>query len=112
MNHLYYGDNLDVLRREIQGEVADLVYLDPPFNSSRSYNLLFKQVKGDPSPAQIYAFEDTWTWSPLLYEKFKEERRNAPLFELVEALHRVLGTSEMMAYVLMMAPACLSSTRR
>ncbi len=104
VNELHYGDNLEVLREKIPDEVADLIYLDPPFNSSRSYNLLFKQVKGEPSPAQIHAFEDTWTWSPLLYEQFKADRRNARLFELIEALYRILGASEMMAYVLMMAP--------
>jgi len=107
MNELHYGDNLEVLREKIPDEVADLIYLDPPFNSSRSYNLLFKQVKGDPSPAQIHAFEDTWTWSPLLYDLFKADHRNAPLFELVEALHHILGASEMMAYILMMAPRLL-----
>jgi site-specific DNA-methyltransferase (adenine-specific) len=107
INELHYGDNLEVMREKIPDEIADLVYLDPPFNSSRSYNLLFKQVKGDPSPAQIHAFEDTWTWSPLLYEQFKADRRNAGLFELIEALYRILGASEMMAYVLMMAPRLL-----
>ena len=112
MNQLFYGDNLEVMRERIPDEVADLVYLDPPFNSSRSYNLLFKQVKGDPSPAQIHAFEDTWTWSPLLYEQFKADRRNATLFELIEALHRILGASEMMAYVLMMAPRLLELYRK
>jgi adenine specific DNA methylase Mod len=60
-NTLYYGDNLSVLREHIPGESVDLIYLDPPFNSSRNYNLLFKQAKGDDSPAQIMAFEDTWT---------------------------------------------------
>jgi len=112
MNQLFYGDNLEVMRERIPDEVADLVYLDPPFNSSRSYNLLFKQVKGDPSPAQIHAFEDTWTWSPLLYEQFKDDRRNARLFELVEALYRILGASEMMAYILMMAPRLLELHRK
>jgi DNA modification methylase len=84
-NELHYGDNLEVMRQKIPDEIADLVYLDPPFNSSRSYNLLFKQVKGDPSPAQIHAFEDTWNWSPLLYEQFKDDRRNARLFEPIGA---------------------------
>lgn len=58
-NELHYGDNLTVMREKIPDEIADLIYLDPPFNSARNYNLLFKQVKGDPSPAQIMAFEDT-----------------------------------------------------
>ena len=71
-NTLCYGDNLNVLREHIPNESVDLIYLDPPFNSARNYNLLFKQVKGDSSPAQIMAFEDTWQWSPLLYEQLSE----------------------------------------
>ena len=62
-NRLYYGDNLEVLRDSIADESVDLVYLDPPFNSSRSYNVLFKEAKGVESEAQIEAFGDTWTWS-------------------------------------------------
>ncbi len=106
-NTLYYGDNLSVLREHIPDESVDLIYLDPPFNSARNYNLLFKQVKGDSSPAQIMAFEDTWTWSPLLYDEFKQDLRNGRLFTLVAALYEILGPSEMMAYILMMAPRLL-----
>jgi site-specific DNA-methyltransferase (adenine-specific) len=111
MNYLHYGDNLQVLREKIADVSVDLIYLDPPFNSSRNYNLLFKQVKGDASPAQIMAFEDTWTWSPLLYEHFKSESRNGRLFPLVSALFEILGPSEMMAYILMMAPRLLELHR-
>jgi len=111
-SELHYGDNLKVLREKIPDEIADLIYLDPPFNSARNYNLLFKQVKGDPSPAQIMAFEDTWTWSPHLYDEFREEERNARLFPLIAALYDVLGPSEMMAYVLMMAPRLLELHRK
>ena len=56
MNHLYYGDNFGVLRDSIKDESVDLVYLDPPFNSDRDYNLLFKSPKGQQSEAQITAF--------------------------------------------------------
>lgn len=59
MNTLYYGDNLKILRESIATESVDLIYLDPPFNSSRSYNVLFKDESGEDSPAQITAFEDT-----------------------------------------------------
>jgi 16S rRNA G966 N2-methylase RsmD len=45
MNHLYYGDNLQILREHIKDESIDLIYLDPPFNSKRDYNLLFKSHK-------------------------------------------------------------------
>jgi site-specific DNA-methyltransferase (adenine-specific) len=60
MNQLYYGDNLQVLREHIADESVDLIYLDPPFNSKRDYNLLFKAPSGHDSEAQIEAFEDTW----------------------------------------------------
>ena len=59
MNHLYYGDNLKVLREHIRDETVDLIYLDPPFNSNASYNVLFKSPTGDQSAAQIEAFDDT-----------------------------------------------------
>ena len=62
-NHLYYGDNLDVLREHIKSASVDLVYLDPPFNSNATYNVLFRGPSGDSSQAQIEAFEDTWHWN-------------------------------------------------
>ncbi len=115
INQLHYGDNLEVLREKtdlIPDESVDLIYLDPPFNSQRTYNLLFKQVKGDPAPAQIMAFTDTWNWSPLMLEEFREDARNAPIFDLVESLYKLLGDSEMMAYVLMMGPRLLELHRK
>jgi 16S rRNA G966 N2-methylase RsmD len=63
MNLLYYGDNLDVLRRHVDDESVDLVYLDPPFNSNASYNVLFAEHDGTKAAAQIKAFEDTWEWN-------------------------------------------------
>jgi site-specific DNA-methyltransferase (adenine-specific) len=62
-NALYYGDNLAVLRESIADESVDLIYLDPPFNSNASYNVLFKAPSGKQSQAQIEAFEDTWHWT-------------------------------------------------
>jgi site-specific DNA-methyltransferase (adenine-specific) len=61
-NRLYFGDNLDILRREVPDASADLIYLDPPFNSNATYNVLFKEKSGEESAAQIMAFEDTWQW--------------------------------------------------
>jgi len=61
-NLLYYGDNLDILRRYIKDESVDLVYLDPPFKSNQDYNVLFAEQDGARSAAQIKAFEDTWRW--------------------------------------------------
>ena len=62
-NRLYFGDNLGVLRKHVETESVDLVYLDPPFNSSASYNVLFKEKSGRDSAAQIMAFDDTWHWT-------------------------------------------------
>lgn len=65
MNHLYYGDNLDVLQRYIKDESVDLVYLDPPFKSNQDYNVLFAEKDGTGAAAQFRAFEDTWEWNQL-----------------------------------------------
>lgn len=51
-NTLFYGDNLDILREYIADESVDLIYLDPPFNSNRSYNVLFKNEAGTESESQ------------------------------------------------------------
>jgi len=61
-NVLYYGDNLDILRRYVRDESVDLIYLDPPFKSNQNYNVLFKEKDGTQAASQIRAFEDTWTW--------------------------------------------------
>jgi len=62
-NQLYYGDNLEVLKRYVKDESVDLVYLDPPFNSRQDYNVLFAKKDGSQSSSQIRAFEDTWEWN-------------------------------------------------
>lgn len=61
-NVLYYGDNLDILKRYVKDESVDLIYLDPPFNSNAAYNVLFKEKDGTEAASQIRAFDDTWTW--------------------------------------------------
>ncbi|MBI2842216.1 MAG: site-specific DNA-methyltransferase [Armatimonadetes bacterium] len=111
-NTLYYGDNLPIMREHIADESIDLVYLDPPFNSARDYNVLFKQARKDENQAQITAFTDTWQWSKRRYEEFFDDPRNAKLFDLMESLYRILGQSEMMAYLVMMAPRLLELHRK
>jgi site-specific DNA-methyltransferase (adenine-specific) len=61
-NKLFFGDNLQILRKHVPDETVDLVYLDPPFNSKADYNVLFKTTAGEASAAQATAFKDTWTW--------------------------------------------------
>jgi hypothetical protein len=63
-NVLFYGDNLDILRRYLPDASVDLVYLDPPFNSNRDYNVIFRDESGNATDAQLLAFEDTWHWGP------------------------------------------------
>jgi hypothetical protein len=70
-NLLYYGDNLEILRRYIDDESVDLVYLDPPFKSNQNYNVLFAERSGTKSAAQIKAFEDTWQWDLGAEEAFR-----------------------------------------
>ncbi len=71
-NTLYYGDNLDVLHRDIADESVDLVYLDPPFNSNATYNVLFAEQNGSRAAAQIKAFGDTWKWDQTAAQAFQE----------------------------------------
>jgi adenine specific DNA methylase Mod len=112
-NQLFYGDNLRVLRDEVKDETVDLVYLDPPFNSAANYNVLFREASGEQSAAQITAFEDTWHWTHESEATYQELVTDAPerLARLVEAMRQMLGTSDMMAYLVMMAPRLLELHR-
>lgn len=106
MNRLFFGDNLDVLRDHTPNESVDLVYLDPPFNSARDYNVLFKETSGKPSEAQILAFEDTWEWGPKSEETYQHFLLEGPTDtrRALEAFRTILGQSDMMAYLTMMTP--------
>ena len=104
-NKLRYGDNLDILRERIPTESVDLIYLDPPFNSNRSYNVLFKSKSGDDSMAQIEAFDDTWTWaqeSEELYFELISGAAPLKVAEALEAMRKLLGDNDMLAYLVMM----------
>ncbi len=115
-NTLYYGDNLDVLRQHVPDESVDLVYLDPPFNSNASYNVLFKERSGEESPAQIKAFTDTWDWTLESERTFEQEIILHPetppkVKDMVTALRQFLGSNAMMAYLVMMAPRLVELRR-
>lgn len=105
MNALYYGDNLAVLRESIKSETVDLIYLDPPFNSNASYNVLFKAPSGKGSQAQIEAFEDTWHWNIHAEQAFDETIKsgNTDAASLLMAMRSALGDNDLMAYLAMMA---------
>jgi len=105
-NRLYYGDNLDILRKYIKDESIDLIYLDPPFNSNQAYNVFFPEKNGTKSRAQIRAFEDTWHWDLTAQETWTEiveKIANRRLADLMIAMKKFLGTNDMMAYLVMMA---------
>lgn len=130
MKQLYYGDNLQVLREHIADESVDLIYLDPPFNSKRDYNLLFKTPKASKKTAskaaltveepqaeygdaQITAFEDTWQWGQQAENEFREILKcgNTDVAELMQALRAFLKENDMMAYLTMMCNRLLELHR-
>ena len=104
-NKLYFGDNLDILRENVADESVDLIYLDPPFNSNATYNVLFRERTGEDSAAQITAFEDTWSWSIESEIAFRDVVTSGPekLGNLMQAMRAFLGQNDMMAYLTMMA---------
>jgi adenine specific DNA methylase Mod len=123
-NQLFYGDNLAILREHVRDESVDLIYLDPPFNSNASYNVLFKAPGGEQSQAQIEAFDDTWHWNDSARLAF-DEVLNGPHSDaaiMLKAMHSALGENDMMAYLAMMAvrlielhrvlPRCSDQARR
>ncbi len=115
-NTLYYGDNLEILREHVPDESVDLVYLDPPFNSNASYNVLFREQSGEGSPAQIKAFTDTWEWTQESQRTFEQEIMLNPaapanVREMVNAFRQFIGSNAMMAYLVMMTPRLVELRR-
>ena len=112
MNYLYYGDNLDVMRRHLKDESVDLVYLDPPFNSNANYNVLFQEHDNTKSSSQVMAFEDTWHWdqtAAFAYEEAVEHGERVA--DVMRAFRTFLGTNDMLAYLSMMAPRLVEIRR-
>lgn len=112
-NTLYYGDNLTILREQLKNETVDLVYLDPPFNSNASYNVLFKAPDGHDSHAQMEAFGDTWHWTDAAELAFDEVMKygNSDVAEMLRAMRSFLKENDMMAYLTMMAVRLLELHR-
>ena len=104
MGTLYYGDNLDILRRYLKDESVDLVYLDPPFNSAQNYNAFFHEKDGTDAASQIHAFEDTWHWdieTKKAYDAVTEQP--GKVSDVMQAFYTFLGGNDMMAYLTMMS---------
>jgi adenine specific DNA methylase Mod len=113
MNRLYYGDNLGILREDIPDSSVDLVYLDPPFNSQATYNVLFRSPAGLQSPAQIEVFEDTWHWADEAEKAFDEVMMsgNTDVAEMLRAVRSFMKESDIMAYLTMIAIRLLELRR-
>ena len=121
MNSLYYGDNLDILKKHIKDETIDLIYLDPPFQSGKNYNQIFQPqaggIKG--ATAQIQAFEDTWHWGEeaereytgLVTGTLTTEPPGQKLIDLMKAMRGYLTEGPLLAYLCMMAPRLLEMKR-
>jgi DNA modification methylase len=112
-NVLYYGDNLDILRRYIKDETVDLIYLDPPFKSEQDYNVLFAEHNGSRAAAQIKAFEDTWRWDQAAARAYQEIVETGPsrVSQVMQGFHTFLDGTDMMAYLAMMAPRMVELQR-
>ncbi len=94
-----------VLRESVADESVDLIYLDPPFNSNATYNVLFKAPGGEESQAQIEAFGDTWHWNETAEDAFDQVMRspNSGAADMLRAMRSFLHENDMMAYLSMMA---------
>ena len=107
VNQLYYGDNLEVLRRYIKSESVDLCYIDPPFNSKRNYNQIYNNI-GSEDKAQAQAFIDTWEWDDHAIHGIEEITTNYngkfthQCIALIIGLKNVLGTGSLLAYLVSM----------
>jgi len=112
MNNLYFGDNLDVLREKVKDESVDLIYLDPPFNSSANYNVLFRAPSGQESDAQAEAFRDTWEWGKSARDSYEDVMAaNGDVALVLSGLRKWLGENAMMAYLAMMTARLLELRR-
>lgn len=116
MNRLYYGDNLEVLKQHVHANSVDLVYLDPPFNSNRSYNVIFNRhdIISDADSAQIQAFDDTWRWTPVTeqqYAAYVGGELPSGVADALVAFRTLLGENDATAYLVNMAPRLVELER-
>ena len=121
MNTLYYGDNLDILKNHIKDETVDLIYLDPPFQSGKNYNIIFQPKTGEIKGAtsQKEAFNDTWSWgeeaereyTDLITGTLTTESPSQKLIDLMKAMRGYLAECPLLAYLCMMTPRLLEMRR-
>jgi len=104
-NKLYFGDNLPILREKILEQSVDMIYLDSPFNSKSTYNVLVAEPNESRCAAQIMAFDDAWHWGEQSEATYSDiiAAGTRRVSELMEAMRRFLGENDMMAYLVMIA---------
>jgi site-specific DNA-methyltransferase (adenine-specific) len=118
-NKLFYGDCLDILKgrdlkgdRYIEDKSVDLIYLDPPFNSNRVYNVIFAEPNGKSSTAQVKGFEDTWTWNDDVEKELEDLKIiGGKISDTIVGLQTILGKSNMLAYLVMMTTRLIEMKR-
>lgn len=121
VNTLYYGDNLEIIKNHLADESVDLIYLDPPFQSGRNYNIIFRPESGGVKGAtsQIKTFEDTWNWGVeaereymgLITGTLTKDFPPQKLIDLMKAMRSYLDACPLMAYLCMMAPRLMEMKR-
>ena len=102
-NTLYYGDCLDIMA-DFPEKSVDLICLDPPFNSDRRYNNIFKN-SGLKTEAQIKAFDDVWHWDDQSAERV-QHLKNAvanPASKVIAGFEGFIPKSKMLSYTSYMA---------
>ena len=102
---LFRGDNLDILRQHVADKSVDLVYLDPPFKSDRNYSHISPQRSESRSRKRTPAFDDTWRWDAGADEFYDDASRTSEkVFRVLHAMRQLVGESDLLAYLVMMAP--------
>lgn len=111
-NTLYFGDNLDIMRRYLPDESIDLVYADPPFKSNQNYNILFQEKDGSRAASQIRAFEDTWAWDSEDEAVYADlVTAGGKVADALQAFRQFIGPCDMLSYLVMMAPRLMECRR-
>ncbi len=106
MNKIYYGDNLEIMKKYIKDDSIDLIYLDPPFNSNKAYNIIYKDPTGKSSEAQVKAFDDTWSWTEDIQSAYNllitDSSLNPIISSTIKAFYDMVGKTSLMSYIVMM----------
>jgi DNA modification methylase len=114
MNRLCLGDNLEILRTSVADASVNLVYLDPPFQTGKDYEVMLDRRTGKPrrARARAEAFRDAWSWSDDTERSFAElVASGSPAARALAGLRAILGDSDIMAYLCMMAPRLVELRR-